>query len=107
MADRIFFVAASPEEFARGIYVPEEMVKDLLEIASLAPAAIDQLATALENAVGFLDDVRLSELVRASVSNAEIAESVCRVVQNIPPSNVAQTLEKFRLWRESDTRRAE
>ena len=103
-----FCVTGSPEQFAQGLYVPEEMVKDLLEIANLAPAAIDQLATALEGEVlGFLDDVRLGELVHETVPDPAIAESICRVVQNIRPSNVGQSLDRLRLWREADPRRNE
>jgi hypothetical protein len=64
MADRIFFVTGSPEEFARGVTLAEEMIKDLLEIAKLAPETVDQIVMALEGAVGFLDGARLEQSIR-------------------------------------------
>lgn len=53
MADRVFFVAGSPEDFFR-VSLPEEMVRALQEVAKLTPETLDEVATAQEDVVGFL-----------------------------------------------------
>ena len=107
MADRIFFVGSSPEDFAGGYYLPEEMVSDLLELVNLSPEIVDQVANALADADGFLDEAGVEKLVLASVPDAKTARSVCNVVQNLRPTGVGPTLEKLRQWRKGDDRRAE
>jgi len=62
MADRIFFVGGSPKDFAGGYYLPEEMVSDLLELVHLSPEMVDQVANALADADGFLDEAGAEKL---------------------------------------------
>jgi hypothetical protein len=106
MADRVFVVQASPKEFARGIFVPEGMREDLLEIAKLSPDKIDQVATALESATGFLDDSALERLVGESILAPSAAEAVLSAVRHLRPDSAEETLAMLRRWREADPGRA-
>lgn len=107
MADRVFFVASSPEEFVRGVSMPEEMLNDLLQISRLSREAAEQISTSLELATGFLDDAKLRDLVRECVTDQEAAEAVMRAIRGLRPQSVEQTLTTLRTWREADPRRAD
>lgn len=64
MADRVFFIAGSPSELLGGHIVPPQMVEDLLVIAGISREALDRIAASLENAVGFVNDEELKQLVQ-------------------------------------------
>ena len=106
MADRVFFVAGSPEDFFR-VSLPEEMVRALQEVAKLTPETLDEVATALEDVVGFLDESRLKQLIRDSIAEDNALEAVVEVILNLRPASVGQTIARLRSSREADSRRAE
>ena len=107
MADRIFFVGGSPEDFTRGVILPGEMVEDLLKIAGLSPDTVGRLRAPLQSADGFLDSARLDQLIRQEIHEESVAEAIASAVRNLSPSNVEQTLEKLRRWRQADPRRTD
>jgi hypothetical protein len=106
MADRIFFVTGSPEEFARGVTLAEEMIKDLLEIAKLAPETVDQIVMALEGAVGFLDGARLEQSIREWVDEESVVDSVVGAIQNLRSASLEQTIASLRSWRDAEPGRS-
>jgi hypothetical protein len=107
MADRVFFVASSPEEFVRGVSIPEEMLNDLLEISHLSLEAVEQISNALESATGFLDDVGLRNVVSVNVTDQDVADALVRAIRALRPQSVNQTLTTLRTWREADSRRGQ
>ncbi|MFI5456741.1 MAG: hypothetical protein ACHRXM_14945 [Isosphaerales bacterium] len=107
MADRVFFVASSPEEFIRGVSVPEEMLSDLLAISRHSVEEIEQISTALESATGFLDDAGLEAVIQQTVTSEDVADALKRAIRGLRPQAVDQTLTTLRTWRQADSRRAE
>jgi hypothetical protein len=102
MADRIIFVATSPEEFIRGVNVPQQMISDFLEISRVPLDAIEQVGVALEQAEGFLDNGRLEELVKASIPGETAADAVVNAVRNLRAETLGKTLDAVEKWRECD-----
>ena len=45
MADRVFFVAGSPDDLIRGVTVPQQMISDLLEISKIPHGVIEKIGT--------------------------------------------------------------
>ena len=80
MADRVFFVAGSPDEFIRGVSVPQQMISDLLQISRIPPPVIEQIGASVEGAGGFLDDTRLEKLVKKVIPEDD--ETVADAVVN-------------------------
>jgi hypothetical protein len=105
VADRVFFVSSSPEEFIRGVSLPEEMLSDLLAISRLSAEDIEQVATALNAASGFLDDAGLTAVVRQTVMDEGAADAVKRAIRSLRPESVDQTLTTLRTWRRADATR--
>lgn len=101
MADRVFFVASTPDELFRGISMPVEMLDDLVKIAELPRATAERVSKALEAASGFLDEAGLREVVDADVTDQAAAESISRAIRSIRPDEVDQTITTLRKWREA------
>jgi len=104
MADRVLFVASSPEDFIRGITVPQQMISDLLEISRLPPAVVDQIGNAVEAAPGFLDDTRLESLVKETIQTEAAVKAVVSALRNLRAETVHKTLDAVEKWREADPR---
>ena len=83
------------------------MVRALQEVAKLTPETLDEVATALEDVVGLLDESRLKQLIRDSIAEDNALEAVVEVILNLRPASVGQTIARLRSWREADSRRAE
>jgi hypothetical protein len=107
MADRVIFVASDPDEFMRGVSLPEEMLSDLLEVSRLSPERAEQIAIALGSANGFLDDAALRTVVREYLTNQGSADSVLRAIRALRPEAIEQTLKNLRTWQAVDPHRAE
>lgn len=107
MADRVFFVASSPEEFIRGVSMPEEMLSDLIAISRLSVESIAQMSTALESASGFLDDSRLKAVIGETVTDEQVGEAIARAIRGLRPQLVEQTLATLRTWRQADPSRVD
>ncbi len=107
MADRVILLASTPDEFARGIYVPEEMLSDLIEISRLDQGQADKIATDIEACPGFLDDDRLREIVSHHVENRSASDAILRAIQNIRPDSIEKTLATLRAWRDANPARGE
>jgi len=104
MADRVLFVASSPEDFIRGVTVPQQMISDLLEISRIPPAVIDQIGNAVEAAPGFLDEVRLERLVSEAIQAEASAKAVVSALRNLRAETVHKTLDAVDKWRDADPR---
>jgi hypothetical protein len=102
MADRVFFVTGSPGDLLRGVPVPQEMISDLLEISRVPSDAIEQIGSAVEQAIGFLDDSRLEELVRGVIREESAADAVVNALRNLRPATVQRTLNAVEDWRNAD-----
>ncbi len=101
MADRVFFVASSPEEFIRGVSMPEEMLSDLLAISRLSVENIEQISTDLQSASGFLDDARLKAVIGDTVKDEQVGEALARAIRGLRPQSVEQSLAMLRTWRQA------
>ena len=107
MADRVFFVASSPEQFIRGVSMPEEMLSDLLAISRLSVENVQQISTALESASGFLDDSRLEAVIGEMLTDEQVGEALARAIRGLRPQAVEKTLATLRMWRQADPSRAD
>ncbi len=95
MADRVLFVASSPEDFIRGVAMPQQMISDLLEISRIPPAVIERIGNAVEAAPGFLDDTRLERLVNEAIQVEAAAKAVVSALRNLR-RNGAQNVGRSR-----------
>ena len=71
------------------------MVRALQEVAKLTPETLDEVATALEDVVGFLDESRLKQLIRDSIAEDNALEAVVEVILNLRPASVGQTIPRL------------
>ncbi|HKI17947.1 MAG TPA: hypothetical protein VKA15_08700 [Isosphaeraceae bacterium] len=104
MADRVFFIAGSPEDIVRGVNVPPQMISDLLEISRIPPPVVAQIGASVEKASGFLDDARLQKLVKGVISDEKTAAAVVNALRNLRPPAVERTLSALKEWRDADPR---
>jgi hypothetical protein len=107
MADRVIFLAGSPSDFVRGQIPPPQMVEDLLAIASIPHETLERLETSLDGALGFLNEERLTDLVKGVLSEERQASAVLNAVQSVRPGRVDSVLASLRNWREADQQNAE
>ncbi|MGP0067217.1 MAG: hypothetical protein ACLQGP_26940 [Isosphaeraceae bacterium] len=107
MADRVFFIAGSPSELLGGHIVPPQMVEDLLVIAGISREALDRIAASLENAVGFVNDEELKQLVQEILPAEREVSAVLSAVQSIRPGRVERVLASLRDWRGANTQNAQ
>jgi len=77
------------------------MIGDLNAIGALSADQISELVGALSAASGFLDSKRLTELVRAVVSEQRPTKAVIRALQNLEPDDVLRVLAAFERVREN------
>ena len=106
MADRMFLVPSSPEDFYRD-FVPSEMIDSLLAISRLDEAEIDQLSRSLEAADGLLDEPRLNRVVSEVIADSESADAVVSTLQSVFPGSVGENLETLKKWRQAVPNHAE
>ena len=109
MADRVFFVAGSPDELIRGVSVPQQMISDLLQISRIPPPVIEQIGASVEGAGGFLDDTRLEKLVKEVIPEDDetAADAVVNAVRNLRSSSLEEILNALEEWRRADARHLE
>jgi hypothetical protein len=91
----------------RGFTVPPQMVDDLLTIANLPRKTIDQLITAMDGAVGFLNEEGLKQLVQEIVPDEREASAVVSTIRNIRPGRIDQILASLADWRHADAQNAQ
>jgi len=106
MADRVFFVAGSPDEFIRGVSVPQQMISDLLQISRIPPPVIEQIGASVEGAGGFLDDTRLEKLVKEVIPEDDetAADAVVNALCNLRSCSLEEILNALEEWRRADAR---
>jgi len=107
MADRVFFVASSPDDFMRAVTVPQQMISDLLEISRVPLGVIEQIGASVAEATGFLDEPRLEDLVGQVIQEEKSADAVVSALRNLRPTAVEDTLKAIEDWRKINPRNAE
>lgn len=105
MADRVFFVAGSPEDFFPGV-IPPEMIDTLMRISTLPTPQIEQVGNSLQEADGLLDDQRFEEAVREVVADPDAADAIVDTIRNIRPTAIEDTLERLGKWRDANNANA-
>lgn len=100
MADRIVFLTGSPDL----LYVPPQMVEDLLVIAQLSREVIEQLATTLDDSVGFLTEEELRQLAWDAIQDERGVSAFLGAFWSIRPGQIDEVIKTLRDWREADSK---
>jgi hypothetical protein len=107
MADRVILLASSPSDLFRGQGPPRQMVEDLLAIAKIPRENLERLAASLSNAVGFLDEEKLTDLVKEVLPEERQASAIVNAIRSVRPGRVDWVLASLRDWRDADQSNAE